>query len=304
MEVNQWTSNHDLVIHALHFCLYLHVVALRQAIRKGLIKFDNLKELHVYLLWEDESHATEKSGHLAYIPALKPKFPGHTESYNNTSQTQEEFNSYQLMYEEDRRSLYLKGKINFNPESLKPKPPSQKGRRPYPTTCYLEYRDVLILNTGLGNEEEQERVMELLVIKTPPSPDLFKTGIAKETSFLQFCQKISFTIIRGLSYCTFEAGDDAIVGSREGRCHPKDLNSVTFHRSYPLFASCSDDRTACVFHGMVYSDLNQNPLIILLEILGGHKSSNGGGVMDCKFHPRQPWLFTTGADSLTKLYCH
>ena len=28
---------------------------------------------------------------------------------------------------------------------------------------------------------------------------------------------------------------------------------------------------------MVYSDLNQNPLIIPLEILGGHKSSNGGG---------------------------
>lgn len=62
--------------------MYLHVVALRQAVRKGLIKFENPKELHVYLLWEDESHATEKSGHLAYIPALKPKFPGNADRFS------------------------------------------------------------------------------------------------------------------------------------------------------------------------------------------------------------------------------
>lgn len=27
------------------------------------------------------------------------------------------------------------------------------------------------------------------------------------------------------------------------------------------------------------------------------------GVLCCKFHPRQPWLFTAGADSVIKLYC-
>lgn len=27
------------------------------------------------------------------------------------------------------------------------------------------------------------------------------------------------------------------------------------------------------------------------------------GVLDCKFHPRQPWLFTAGADSMIRLYC-
>uniref|UniRef100_A0A6N2MKM0 Ribosome biogenesis protein BOP1 homolog n=1 Tax=Salix viminalis TaxID=40686 RepID=A0A6N2MKM0_SALVM len=117
------------------------------------------------------------------------------------------------------------------------------------------------------------------------------------------------------------AGDNIIVGSRDGKlcwfdmdlsskpykvlkCHPKDINNVAFHRSYPLFASCSDDCTAYVFHGTVYSDLNQNPLIVPLEILRGHASSDGRGVLDCKFHPRQPWLFTAGADSLIKLYCH
>ncbi|KAL1217867.1 putative ribosome biogenesis protein BOP1 [Cardamine amara subsp. amara] len=114
------------------------------------------------------------------------------------------------------------------------------------------------------------------------------------------------------------SGDHLIVGSKEGKLcwfdtdlsskpyktlknHPKDITNVAFHRSYPLFASCSEDSTAYVFHGMVYNDLNQNPLIVPLEILRGHSN---GGVLDCKFHPRQPWLFTAGADSIIKLYCH
>ncbi|KAL7157345.1 hypothetical protein ABFS83_02G071900 [Erythranthe nasuta] len=116
-------------------------------------------------------------------------------------------------------------------------------------------------------------------------------------------------------------GDNAIVGSRDGklcwfdmdlsskpykvlRAHKKDLTAVAYHRTYPLFASCSDDNTAYVFHGMVYSDLNENPLIVPLQILRGHSTGDGRGVMDCKFHPRQPWLFTAGSDSLIKLYCH
>lgn len=61
------------------------------------------------------------------------------------------------------------------------------------------------------------------------------------------------------------------------RCHQKDVNNVVFHRSYPLFASCSDESTAYVFHGMVYSDLNQDPLIVPLEILRGHASADGRG---------------------------
>lgn len=57
--------------------IYLQVVEYRRAIRKGLIKFEKPKEEpRVYLLWGDESNSTEKSGHLAYIPAPKPKLPG------------------------------------------------------------------------------------------------------------------------------------------------------------------------------------------------------------------------------------
>lgn len=60
--------------------LYLQVVRYCRAIRKGLIKFDEPKEEpSVYLLWGDESNSNEKSGHLAYIPAPKPKLPGTTD---------------------------------------------------------------------------------------------------------------------------------------------------------------------------------------------------------------------------------
>lgn len=60
-------------------------------------------------------------------------------------------------------------------------------------------------------------------------------------------------------------------------CHHKDITKVAFHRSYPLFATSSDDCTAYVFHGMVYSDLNQDPFIVPLEILRGHSTTNGRG---------------------------
>ena len=50
------------------------------------------------------------------------------------------------------------------------------------------------------------------------------------------------------------------------------------------------------------SDLLQNPLIVPVKVLRGHKITNRLGVMDCKFHPTQPWLFSAGADSTIRLY--
>ncbi|MED6143148.1 Ribosome biogenesis protein 1 [Stylosanthes scabra] len=418
------------------------VVQYVRAIRKGLITFDKPKEEDgPYLLWEDDSGLVEKSNHLAYIPAPKQKLPGNEESYNPPLEyipTQEEINSYQLMYEEDRpkfipkrftsmRSipaydnamkecfercldLYLcprvrKKRLNIDPESLKPKLPSRKELKPYPTTCYIEYKghedavtsisveasgqwiasgssdgtvriwevetgrclrrwdvgeavncvawnplpdlhilavslgqDVLILNTHLGDDEEQKKIKELLSVDTStPSDDSGNT--ATSVSWLQddkhggiklrFFKTVTAVewhrkdtgLRQASSIAVHPGGDNLIVGSKEGKlcwfdmdlsskpyktlkCHPKDINNVVYHRSYPLFASCSDDCNAYVFHGMVYSDLNQNPLIVPLEILRGHTSSDGRGILDCKFHPRQPWLFTAGADKLIKLYCH
>ncbi|KAE8689235.1 Transducin/WD40 repeat-like superfamily protein isoform 2 [Hibiscus syriacus] len=238
--------------------------------------------------------------------------------------------------------------------------------------------DVLILNTGFGNEEEQKEIKNLLHIGTPTSDD--SDDMSSYLSWLQdeqhdcirlrhyrlskrLTQRFPFKLhglpvslafhptrsiffvatkknvrvydmlkqklIKKLetqlrevsSIAVHPAGDNVIVGSKEGKlrwfdmdlsskpyqnldCHRKDITNVTFHRSYPLFASCSDDGTAYVFHGMVYADLNENPRIVPLEILRGHTSSDGRGVLDCTFNPRQPWLFTAGADSTIKLYCH
>uniref|UniRef100_A0A2N9FNB2 Ribosome biogenesis protein BOP1 homolog n=1 Tax=Fagus sylvatica TaxID=28930 RepID=A0A2N9FNB2_FAGSY len=400
------------------------VVKLVRAIRAGLIKPDQPKEeQRFYHLWGDDSSSTEKAKHLNFIPAPKPKLPGHEESYNPSLEyipTQEEINSYQLMYEEDRpkfiprrytslRSipaydnavkdvfercldLYLcprvrKKRINIDPESLKPKLPSRRDLKPYPVSCYLEYKghtdavtsisidasgqwiasgsldgtvriwevetgrclrnwevgeavqyvawnplrelpilavsvgpDVLILNTGFGDEEEQKKIKELLHVETPIAPDdsgnkvsiwlqddkhegirlrHFKKQKQSKSSRSGLREVSSIALFRLDSW-----GNVSSIAYSSWGCHPKDVTNVAFHRSYPLFASCSDDCSAYVFHGTVYSDLNQNPLIVPLEILRGHTSSKGRGVMDCKFHPRQPWLFTAGADSVIKLYCH
>ncbi|XP_066344555.1 ribosome biogenesis protein BOP1 homolog [Miscanthus floridulus] len=154
------------------------VVKLVRAICNGWIKFDKPKEeRNLYLLWGDETDTADNKRHgLSYIPPPKPKLPGHEESYNPSIEyipTQEEIDSYQLMYEEDHpkfipkrfeslRSvpayekalregfdrcldLYLcprtrKKRLNIDPESLKPKLPSKKDLRPYPKTCYLEFK--------------------------------------------------------------------------------------------------------------------------------------------------------------------
>jgi ribosome biogenesis protein ERB1 len=154
------------------------VVKLVRALRKGWIKLEKPKEKpRYYLMWGDDLRTNDKTANgLAYIPAPKSKLPGHEESYNPPVEyipTQEEINSYKLMYEEDRpkfipRSfgslrqvpayadfikesfercldLYLcprtrKKRINIDIETLIPKLPKPKDLQPYPTTCFMEYR--------------------------------------------------------------------------------------------------------------------------------------------------------------------
>ncbi|XP_028410062.1 ribosome biogenesis protein bop1-like [Dendronephthya gigantea] len=114
-------------------------------------------------------------------------------------------------------------------------------------------------------------------------------------------------------------GDNLIIGSYDRRLcwfdidlssypyktlrhHKKAVRQVTYHQRYPLFASCSDDGTVIICHGMVYSDLMQNPLIVPVKLLRGHKATENLGILDCVFHPSQPWIFTCGADSTVRLY--
>ena len=52
----------------------------------------------------------------------------------------------------------------------------------------------------------------------------------------------------------------------------------------------------------LFSDLLQNPLIVPVKVLRGHTATNSVGIMDCVFHPSQPWIFSAGADGTIRLY--
>ncbi|XP_041932781.1 ribosome biogenesis protein bop1 [Alosa sapidissima] len=114
-------------------------------------------------------------------------------------------------------------------------------------------------------------------------------------------------------------GDNVICGSYDSRLtwfdldlstkpykvlrhHKKALRGVAYHRSYPLFASASDDGSVIVCHGMVYNDLLQNPLIVPVKVLKGHAITHDLGVLDVAFHPTQPWVFSSGADGTVRLF--
>ncbi|XP_049824636.1 ribosome biogenesis protein BOP1 homolog isoform X1 [Aethina tumida] len=86
------------------------------------------------------------------------------------------------------------------------------------------------------------------------------------------------------------------------RLHGTAVRGVAFHKRYPLFASGSDDRSLIISHGMVYNDLMQNPLIVPLKRLQNHEQFNDFGIFAVHFHPWQPWVFSSGADSTIKLY--
>ncbi|XP_056008764.1 ribosome biogenesis protein bop1-A-like [Ostrea edulis] len=121
------------------------------------------------------------------------------------------------------------------------------------------------------------------------------------------------------SMAVHSGGDNLIIGSYDCRLswfdldlstkpyqtlrhHKQAVRAVSYHRKYPLFASASDDGTVIVCHGMVYNDLLKNPLIVPVKILKGHVISHNLGVLDCVFHPNQPWVFSCGADTTIRLF--
>ncbi|KDN45755.1 BOP1NT-domain-containing protein [Tilletiaria anomala UBC 951] len=136
-------------------------------------------------------------------------------------------------------------------------------------------------------------------------------------------QQLMKTLLTGLKWISsldiHPGGDNLIVGSYDKRLiwfdlelsnkpyktlryHSRAIRAVCFHRSYPLFASVSDDGTAQIFHGNVFSDFSQNALIVPLKVLRGHEIKNGLGLLDAKWHPTQPWLLTAGADGEGRLW--
>lgn len=85
----------------------------------------------------------------------------------------------------------------------------------------------------------------------------------------------------------------------------KAIRDVKYHPGkVPLFASASDDGSVNIFYGMVYNDLLQNALVVPIKVLKAHipQKENGLGAMSVAFHPKQPWIFTAGADGHIKLW--
>ncbi len=99
-------------------CLY-RIVKLVRALRKGWIQRDKPavdEDPKPYLLWADDGQATGKTATgLAYVPAPKPKLPGHEESYNPPKE-------------------YL-------PTEVSPRELSQQ-RQAYPLTCFSAHNSL------------------------------------------------------------------------------------------------------------------------------------------------------------------
>ncbi|CAG0884367.1 unnamed protein product [Cyprideis torosa] len=157
----------------------------------------------------------------------------------------------------------------------------------------------------------------------PVRPFLFVATQRQVRVYNLVKQELSKKLMTGLrwisSIAVHPGGDNVLVGSYDSklqwfdmdlstkpyrvmRHHTKAVREVAYHRKYPLFASGSDDGSIIVSHGMVYSDLLQNPLIVPVKILKGHKLFNDFCVLSVAFHPNQPWLFSSGADSTIRLY--
>jgi ribosome biogenesis protein ERB1 len=102
--------------------------------------------------------------------------------------------------------------------------------------------------------------------------------------------------------CWFDS-DLSLKPYKTLRYHRAAIRQVCFHKKYPLFASCSDDKSIQIFYGMVYQDLEQNPAIYPVKLLKQtHERKDHYGAMFCIFHPTQPWLFSSGGDGLIKLW--
>lgn len=87
--------------------------------------------------------------------------------------------------------------------------------------------------------------------------------------------------------------------------HSKAVRAVAFHSSYPLYATASDDGSIHIFHATVYDDMLTLPLIVPVKVLQAHAPTDATGklgVLNIQWHPTQPWLLSSGADHLVKLW--
>nr|5EM2_A Chain A, Ribosome biogenesis protein ERB1 [Thermochaetoides thermophila DSM 1495]5EM2_C Chain C, Ribosome biogenesis protein ERB1 [Thermochaetoides thermophila DSM 1495] len=122
------------------------------------------------------------------------------------------------------------------------------------------------------------------------------------------------------SFDVHPGGDNLVVGSYDKRLlwhdldlsnrpyktmrfHTEAIRAVRFHKGgLPLFADASDDGSLQIFHGKVPNDQLENPTIVPVKMLKGHKVVNKLGVLDIDWHPREPWCVSAGADGTARLW--
>lgn len=86
------------------------------------------------------------------------------------------------------------------------------------------------------------------------------------------------------------------------RNHEKAVRAAKYHPRLPLFADASDDGSCHIFHATVYDDLSKNALVVpVMRINSCSRIVDSLGVLDLAWHPRLPWLYTTGADGTLRL---
>ncbi|EST08219.1 WD40 repeat [Kalmanozyma brasiliensis GHG001] len=115
------------------------------------------------------------------------------------------------------------------------------------------------------------------------------------------------------------SGDHVIVGSYDKKLawfdldlstrpfkvlkyHAKAVRAVHFSTAWNLVADASDDGTLQLFYAKVGKDYGDSLTLVPLKVLRGHEVRNGLGVLDVKWHPNQPWLFSAGADGNAVLW--
>jgi len=122
------------------------------------------------------------------------------------------------------------------------------------------------------------------------------------------------------SFDIHTGGDNLIVGSYDRRLlwhdldlstrpyktmrfHEQAIRAVKYHKGgLPLFVDASDDGSLQVFHGKVVTDLMENPTIVPVKVLKGHKVVSNLGVLDVDWHPKEPWVVSAGADGTCRLW--
>jgi len=84
--------------------------------------------------------------------------------------------------------------------------------------------------------------------------------------------------------------------------HKRAVRGVDFHPTLPLCATASDDGAMHIFHAKVYQDYMNDPLVVPVKILRAENVVDGIGVLDCRFHPTQPWIFCSGMEGKVKVF--